>query len=52
LDKVKRQIGFDISIVTTANTDDEARELLGLLGMPFRKVSGSGEGEGGEEKAA
>lgn len=37
LDKVNRSIGFDMTIVTTANTDDEARELLTLLGMPFRK---------------
>ena len=27
--------GFDICVVTTAKTDDEARELLRLLGMPF-----------------
>ncbi len=40
LDKVSRTIGFDLTIVTTANTDEEARELLALLGMPFRK-SGS-----------
>ncbi len=52
LDKVKRQIGFDISIVTTANTDEEARELLGLLGMPFRKLSTGTDGEGDEAKAA
>jgi large subunit ribosomal protein L5 len=38
LDKVKRTTGFDISIVTSAPTDDEARELLRLMGMPFRKV--------------
>lgn len=38
LDKVKRTTGFDISIVTTAPSDDEARELLRLMGMPFRKV--------------
>lgn len=38
LDKVKRTTGFDISIVTSAATDDEARELLRQLGMPFRKV--------------
>lgn len=38
LDKVNRQIGFDFTIVTTAKTDDEARELLALLGMPFRKA--------------
>ena len=38
LDKVSRQIGFDMTIVTTAKTDDEARELLTLLGIPFRKL--------------
>ena len=32
----KANIGLDVSIVTTATTDDEARELLRLLGMPFR----------------
>jgi len=37
LDKVKRTTGFDISVVTTAPTDAEARELLRLMGMPFRK---------------
>jgi len=37
LDKVNRQIGFDFTIVTTAKTNDEARELLAQLGMPFRK---------------
>lgn len=37
LDKVNRSIGFDMTIVTTAKTDDEARELLTLLGIPFRK---------------
>jgi large subunit ribosomal protein L5 len=34
-DHVKRNQGMDITIVTTAKTDDEARELLRLLGMPF-----------------
>ena len=29
--------GMDISVVTTAQTDEEARSLLELLGMPFRK---------------
>ena len=29
--------GMNISVITTANTDDEARELLRLLGMPFKK---------------
>ncbi len=36
-DKVDKIRGMDIIIVTTANTDEEARELLKLLGMPFRK---------------
>lgn len=30
-------LGMDITIVTTAKTDEEGRELLSLLGMPFRK---------------
>jgi large subunit ribosomal protein L5 len=34
-DRVKRVQGMDITIVTTARTNDEARELLQLLGMPF-----------------
>jgi large subunit ribosomal protein L5 len=29
--------GMNISIITTANTDEEARELLTLMGMPFKK---------------
>ncbi|MDF1813536.1 MAG: 50S ribosomal protein L5 [Verrucomicrobiales bacterium] len=37
LDKVKRQLGFDLTIVTTTDSNDEARELLALIGMPFRK---------------
>ncbi len=36
-DKVDKIRGMDIIIVTTANTDEEARELLTLMGMPFRK---------------
>jgi large subunit ribosomal protein L5 len=34
-DKVEKVRGMDIIIVTTARTDEEARELLGLMGMPF-----------------
>ena len=34
-DQVENIRGFDICITTTANTDEEARELLALLGMPF-----------------
>ncbi|QQZ09561.1 50S ribosomal protein L5 [Heyndrickxia vini] len=36
-DKVSKVRGMDIVIVTTANTDEEARELLTQLGMPFQK---------------
>jgi large subunit ribosomal protein L5 len=36
-DKVSKVRGMDIVIVTTANTDEEARELLTELGMPFQK---------------
>lgn len=32
-------IGMDVCITTTAQTDDEGRELLRLFGMPFRKTS-------------
>ncbi len=33
---VDRVLGMDITIVTTAGTDEEARELLTMMGMPFR----------------
>jgi large subunit ribosomal protein L5 len=45
-DKVDKIRGMDIAIVTTARTDEEARELLRGLGLPFR------EGAGGEAPAA
>lgn len=35
LDKIKRQQGMDITIVTSAPTDEEALELLKMMGMPF-----------------
>lgn len=35
-DKIDQVRGMDITIVTTAKTDEEARELLRLFGMPFR----------------
>ena len=35
-DKIDKTRGMDIILVTSANTDEEARELLNLLGMPFR----------------
>ena len=36
-DKVEKIRGMDICFVTTAQTDDEARELLALMGAPFSK---------------
>jgi len=38
IDKVNRITGLDITFVTTANTDEEAYELLKELGMPFRNI--------------
>ncbi|HYQ43679.1 MAG TPA: 50S ribosomal protein L5, partial [Polyangiaceae bacterium] len=35
-DKVDKIKGMNITFVTTAQTDEEAKELLGSLGMPFR----------------
>ncbi len=35
-DEVEKIQGMDIAIITTAKTDEEAKELLRLLGMPFR----------------
>ncbi len=35
LDKIKRNIGFDVTIVTTARTNEEAKSLLTEMGMPF-----------------
>jgi len=36
-DKVDRVRGMDITVVTTAKTDQEGRELLRLLGFPFKE---------------
>lgn len=36
-DKIDKIRGMNITLVTSAKTDEEARELLGSLGMPFRK---------------
>ena len=35
-DKVDKLRGMDIIFVTTANSDEEAKELLKLMGMPFK----------------
>ena len=37
-DKVERIRGLEVTIVTTATNDDEARTLLELMGMPFRRA--------------
>lgn len=36
-DKIDRVRGLDITVVTTAKTDEEAKALLELMGMPFKK---------------
>ncbi|MFH1897577.1 MAG: 50S ribosomal protein L5 [Candidatus Desantisbacteria bacterium] len=36
-DKIEKATGMNITITTTAKTDEESRELLKLFGMPFRK---------------
>jgi large subunit ribosomal protein L5 len=38
VDKVDSYHGFNVTIVTTAQTDDEARALLTMLGLPFKKA--------------
>jgi len=38
LDKIKRQQGMDITIVTSAPTNDEALDLLKMMGMPFSET--------------
>ena len=43
-DHIKKVQGMDITIATTAKTDNEARELLRLLGMPFETAATAGTG--------
>jgi large subunit ribosomal protein L5 len=38
VENVKKTMGLDITFVTSADTDEEGRELLRLLGMPFRRT--------------
>jgi large subunit ribosomal protein L5 len=38
VENVKKTMGLDITFVTSAQTDEEGRELLRLLGMPFRRT--------------
>ena len=43
-DSVKHQQGLNITIVTTAKTNAEAKKLLEHFGMPFQKPEGTGKG--------
>jgi large subunit ribosomal protein L5 len=45
-DKVQHAQGMDITIVTTAKNDDQARELLRHFGVPFRQPGAAGKGGG------
>jgi len=36
-DKIDKLRGLEVTIVTSGRTDDEARQLLQMLGMPFKK---------------
>jgi large subunit ribosomal protein L5 len=52
LDKIKRNVGFDVTIVTTANTNEEAKSLLTELGMPFSDKARLAKKKAEEEAAA
>jgi Ribosomal protein L5 len=52
VESVKKTMGLDINIVTTAKTDDEGRELLKLLGMPFRRTEQQIAADAAKSKAA
>jgi large subunit ribosomal protein L5 len=43
IDKVNKITGMDITFVTTAQTDEEAYELLKELGMPFKNIKRNAE---------
>lgn len=52
VENVKKAMGLDVTIVTTANTDDEGRELLKLMGMPFRRTEAQIAAEAAKSNAA
>ena len=52
VESVKKTMGLDINIVTTAKTDDEGRELPKLLGMPFRRTEQQIAADAAKSKAA
>src|SRR3954451_19044606 len=51
-DKIKRNVGFDVTIVTTATTNEEAKSLLSELGMPFTDKAKKAVAKKAEETAA
>ncbi len=51
-DKIEKVRGMDIIVTTTANTDDEARELLRLFGFPFPREEAAAPESTGEQQAA
>lgn len=50
LDKIKRQQGMDITIVTSADTDEEALDLLKSMGMPFAEAKAAAAAAHGEPR--
>ncbi len=53
LDRIKRNVGFDVTIVTTAGTNEEAKSLLTELGMPFAdKAKKAPQAKAGEPETA
>jgi large subunit ribosomal protein L5 len=52
VESVKKTMGLDVTFVTSATSDDEGRELLRLLGMPFRRSSASSAAEPKPQHAA
>lgn len=52
LDKIKRNVGFDVTIVTTAASNEEAKSLLSELGMPFTDKAKRQQQKKAEEAAA
>lgn len=52
LDKIKRNVGFDVTIVTTAKSNEEAKSLLSELGMPFSDKAKLAQKKKAEEAAA
>jgi large subunit ribosomal protein L5 len=52
VESVKKSMGLDLNIVTSASSDEEGRELLKLLGMPFRRTEQQIAADAAKNKAA